>query len=704
MSISVVFGAAANAATGNFTISAQGVSGALSHSQNWALAIQPAVISALPRATYVRTDSTSAADAPFGEPHHRHVVYDASHKQVFLANRAMNRVEVFSSTSQIRLAQIAIPVATSADLSADGATVWIGTALDEIIAIDSASLTIRNRYTLTGLMPIPNAIFNRPVEVLSLSNGKSMVRLRQPVSSEALLALWDPASNSLTNLTPVAPAVFQQGVGVVARSGDHSRVLVAANDSSGELVVFDSGGNALAGPLTLGAGLIPGLAVNSDGSRNAVVFVTGSTAQIFLLDASLKQVGSYSAAALHGVTFSRDGKQLYAAESSSGTSFITVLDGQTGQLSVSGATQILANSPPSAVIGPVNLTAYFQNSWLALAPDAFSYGPQILQILPNAETSPGGDSIQIYGYGFGNDPAKITVKVGSANATVQMVENLTNLLPSRFGLQLPVPPRAHHVANTGGCFWQSGPAHHRSLRFCRLPEIISVLTECAFLFETGALQIPDLRSAAPAHRSDQHRSRRCFRFTATDFSKSHPASRRASSHCWTTRLGPDSRRLTAHCCRFWLAKCLSSRSREGNGHHRFCRWSFRLHELGPCSRCRHQCSDCFRRPQRRRRFLRSMFHLPRTDESHCQPPRRFSPLLSRKSPASPAHRSFNRIPQATRFFPLSPPLPAVRSPPGAPALPIISSPLPQMLLQSTSPSPATALRLPFKRMARRKST
>jgi hypothetical protein len=178
MSISVVFGAAANAATGNFTISAQGVSGALSHSQNLALAIQPAVISALPRTTYVRTDSTSAADAPFGEPHHRHIVYDASHKQVFLANRAMNRVEVFSSTSQIRLAQIAIPVATSADLSADGATVWIGTALDEIIAIDSASLTIRNRCTLTGLMPIPNAIFNRPVEVLSLSNGKSMVRLR----------------------------------------------------------------------------------------------------------------------------------------------------------------------------------------------------------------------------------------------------------------------------------------------------------------------------------------------------------------------------------------------------------------------------------------------------------------------------------------------------------------------------------------------
>jgi hypothetical protein len=530
-SLPVVFGAAADAVPGNFTISAQGVSGALSHSQNLALTIQIGVASALPRTAYARTDSTSVADAPFGEPHHRHIVYDPSHKQAFLANRAMNRVEVFSSTSETRLAQIVVPAATSADLSADGATVWVGTALDKIIAIDSASLMIRNRYTLAGLTPIPNMIFNRPVEVLPLSNGECMVRLRQSISSEALLALWDPSSNSLINLTPAAPAVSQQGVGVFARSGDHSKVLAAANDSSGELVAFDSGGNVIAGPLTLGTGLIPGLAVNSDGSRDAVVFATGGSTQVILLDGLLSQVGSYAAATLHGVTFSRDGKQLYAAESSNGASYITVLDGQTAQLlgrvpdvsiqgstseiedadetqlifglsnrglsfvdastpatislaapiiapppnaqpsegpitggtsiildgqnftspvqlkfgsqlaaspSVSGSTQIQANSPPSALNGAVNVTAYFQSSWLALAPDAFSYGPQILQILPNGGTSSGGDSIQIYGYGFGSDPAKINVKIGDANAAVQAVENLTSLLPS-LGLDSSYP-------------------------------------------------------------------------------------------------------------------------------------------------------------------------------------------------------------------------------------------------------------------------
>jgi hypothetical protein len=47
--ISVVFGAASNAATGNFTVSAQGSSGTLSHSQTLTLTVQAGVVSMLPR-------------------------------------------------------------------------------------------------------------------------------------------------------------------------------------------------------------------------------------------------------------------------------------------------------------------------------------------------------------------------------------------------------------------------------------------------------------------------------------------------------------------------------------------------------------------------------------------------------------------------------------------------------------------------------
>jgi hypothetical protein len=531
-STAVVFAASATAATGNFTISVQGASGALSHSASLVVAIRTAVNSPLPRTAYARTDSLSAADDPFGEPHHRHIAYDPANKRVFIANRAMNRVEIFSTATQSPVAQISVPGASSADLSADGATIWIGTALEEIVAIDTSSLRTRNRYQLSGLTPIPGAIFSRPVEVLSLSNGKCLVRLRQPVSSEALLALWDPASNFLTDLTSTAPALFQHGVGALARSGDHSKVLAAANDSSGELALYDSGANVVAGPVTLGTGSIPLVVANSDASRFAALFVSGIGTQLLLLDASLKQLGLYAPPIARGVAFSRDGKFLYLSESSSGVPFVTVLDGQSAQLlgrvpdaaiqgvsseieeadetqllfglsnrgisfvdaatpatlsltaapaiapapslqpsegpiaggtsvllsgqnfstttqlhfgaqsatnvTLSGPAQIQATSPSSVSNGAVNVTSYFQNGWLAIAPDAFSYGPQILQLLPNAGTNTGADSVQIYGYGFGGDPAKITVKIGGANATVQKVESVASIAAS-VGLDASYP-------------------------------------------------------------------------------------------------------------------------------------------------------------------------------------------------------------------------------------------------------------------------
>src|SRR6266849_5564463 len=97
--VPILIGATANAATGNFTVSAQGTSEGLSHGTNLTVTIQSAVGAALPRTAYAKTDSTSAADDPFGEPRHRHMAYDPANKHLFVANRAMNRVEVFSTLS-----------------------------------------------------------------------------------------------------------------------------------------------------------------------------------------------------------------------------------------------------------------------------------------------------------------------------------------------------------------------------------------------------------------------------------------------------------------------------------------------------------------------------------------------------------------------------------------------------------------------------
>lgn len=530
-SVDVLFGASPSAGTGDFTISVQVTKGSLTHTASLVLAVQTGAVSAFPKTTFTTTESTPSADDPPGEPHHRHLVYDSANKRVFIANRAMNCLEILSSSDESRIGQITIPGASSVDISTDGKTIWVGTITQQVVAVDTSSLTVRQAFTVNALQPVPNVAFDRPEEVIALANGKLLVRLRQADGSQSLLALFDPSNGSLTNLTASTPAIFQNGVGVMARSGDHARALVSSNDSSGEVALFDPDGTLVAGPATLGSGAITALAATQDGSRFGATLMTGMTTQVDLLGPTLNVLSSYTAAETRGILFSSDGQTIYLAEHKNGAPGVTVLaasnlsviggvpdpqvqgqsteiedvgDGQLlfgignrgvaaidaahplalpaafpafasapvsrpdggpnsggtvtqlvgenfesgvqvkfgAQLASSaqsgGATQIQATSPPSTTIGPVNVTAVFPSGWLALAPDAFSYGPQVREILPNAGNKAGGDSIAIYGSGFGSDPSKVIVTIGGALANVQELETISSVAGS-LGLDASFP-------------------------------------------------------------------------------------------------------------------------------------------------------------------------------------------------------------------------------------------------------------------------
>jgi hypothetical protein len=80
----------------------------------------------------------------------------------------------------------------------------------------------------------------------------------------------------------------------------------------------------------------------------------------------------------------------------------------------------------------------FPGGWLALAPDAFSYGPQILKTLPNAGNKTGGDTVQVCGYGLGTDANRPAVTIGGVAASIQKVENISALEPS-LGLDSSYP-------------------------------------------------------------------------------------------------------------------------------------------------------------------------------------------------------------------------------------------------------------------------
>ena len=101
----------------------------------------------------------------------------------------------------------------------------------------------------------------------------------------------------------------------MGRSGDHTAVIVAANDSSGNVAAFAPHGVMSVGPQSIGSGSISWVAANSNASRFAAVLTSKGATQLMLLDGALNQLGVYQSSEIEGVVFSRDDNSLYVAES-----------------------------------------------------------------------------------------------------------------------------------------------------------------------------------------------------------------------------------------------------------------------------------------------------------------------------------------------------------------------------------------------------
>ncbi|MGC1414132.1 MAG: IPT/TIG domain-containing protein [Candidatus Acidiferrum sp.] len=87
-----------------------------------------------------------------------------------------------------------------------------------------------------------------------------------------------------------------------------------------------------------------------------------------------------------------------------------------------GENFLTATAPAATVPGPVTVVLSDANNNTVLLPDAFTYGPHILRVEPNAISAAGGDQVTIYAYGLGFfDLGDIHVTVGgvAAQAVVQ---------------------------------------------------------------------------------------------------------------------------------------------------------------------------------------------------------------------------------------------------------------------------------------------
>jgi YVTN family beta-propeller protein len=90
---------------------------------------------------------------------------------------------------------------------------------------------------------------------------------------------------------------------------------------------------------------------------------------------------------------------------------------------ISATPDYLNATSPAGNAGPADIYTFTTNGGMQLLPEAFSYGPTILEVTPNMSTAEGGGTGYIYGYGFGpvtsnSIPSGLTVTVDGVAAPV----------------------------------------------------------------------------------------------------------------------------------------------------------------------------------------------------------------------------------------------------------------------------------------------
>ncbi len=103
---------------------------------------------------------------------------------------------------------------------------------------------------------------------------------------------------------------------------------------------------------------------------------------------------------------------------------------------------VLGTTPPAIFPGAADFAAVFQGA-VGIEPEAFSYGPTIVELVPNASTAEGGTTAAIIGYGLGATVSDVQVTVAGSAAPVTAIFPYAPIEPYPFpveGVEFTVPP------------------------------------------------------------------------------------------------------------------------------------------------------------------------------------------------------------------------------------------------------------------------
>lgn len=486
------------------TVTFTGSSGSLRHTVKLSLTVQaPSVNSPRIRTRYVRTDAAN----PYA------VIYDSNTNRFFLSDPGTNQIMVLDAGTQKEIGTIAVPGAYGMDETPDHSTLYAGTQLGDIYAIDPVAMKVTRRFIASQIGPSGYQAYS----VRTLANGKLALLGGQgglSIDGYDGFAVWSPSDNTIASYSGSIPNCITNGhIFGFTVTGDRSLVVVYAGSS---LCTF----NPVTGQFNSANVIGSQIATTPDG-KSILVIQNGNLAsqfgqptQIFVFDAhTLSQTASFPVTDINGplLLVSPDSRTLYitpefgsiayAYDIASGsqigwmpdffygptsspwiqavdntgllagpvTEGIGMLDAaalRTGPVgapfanayltpptgpvaggtqtqwngletetlsavyfggnkatSISGSETFYATTPPGAP-GLVDVYSLMADGGMQVIPNAFSYGPTLLEATPDSSTAEGGGTGMVFGYGFGSVdygaaiPMDLQISVGGKPAKI----------------------------------------------------------------------------------------------------------------------------------------------------------------------------------------------------------------------------------------------------------------------------------------------
>jgi YVTN family beta-propeller protein len=420
----VTLSAAANSAAFSGSLTFTGTSESLTHSAQLSLAVSgdPVTANTPPsRTRYVRTDATTEYGLELDT---QWTVYNPKTSQFYVSDPQSNHVFVLDAATEKQVASIGVPGAYGMEDTPDHKTLYVGTQIGDLYAIDTASNAVTHRYVASQIGPrgfqVLGALVlnNRNLALQGAAGGIPSV------DGSPSMAVWNSTNNSLSvYATQYGAGEIPPGVPFTIICGNAIANIFFVPPTSGGLAggpidgpnfqAVDGTGH-LAGPVEEGVGFIDSSAMS-----------TGPVGTLFTnayLTPASGPLSGGTQTQWSGPTTTLDKSNIFFGSQQA------TFDSFSGDL--------VTATVPEGAAGPADVYAYTTDGGLQIIPEGFSYGPTILEVTPNASTVEGGAAGVIYGYGLGtltsaSIPPDLLIAVGGKRAII------TGFNPNDYGLSSP---------------------------------------------------------------------------------------------------------------------------------------------------------------------------------------------------------------------------------------------------------------------------